>query len=62
VSQFKEQSRIAVTLLEVLGLQYIQLELKPDGTFSYCGWTTPVVANSGVPISRREIVRLRQTR
>jgi hypothetical protein len=58
MSASKKQHRLAVRLLNRLGLQNIRLEPKSDGTYRYHAWNVPLVDGNGSPgVSRQGLVR-----
>ena len=54
----KEQHKIAVKLLDKLGVQYLRLEQTPAG-YRYHGWTVPHIPNNGGAKVRRGVIRLK---
>jgi len=60
VSPSKKQHKLAITLLDVLGLQNIRLERRADGSYRYHAWSVRLVDGNGSPaVSRRGLVRQR---
>ena len=49
MDQSKKQHRLAVDLLEELGLDYVRLEPQWDGHYRYYAWSVPLTNGNGSP-------------
>jgi hypothetical protein len=52
-SKLRTRHKIAVALLQRLGLTYVRIEPDSDGRYCYVAWNAPMIGNGCLPVSKR---------